>query len=928
MDITISKNRYLQGKGVKTLQAVAQEWNVFIKDFENPCLSNLSFYSYSSYLTEFYNLEDKERLSDNENDRRKELKGYIDSLKFHGGYYFGGTFESNTRGNAVTSKSLITLDIDNISPDIDFLDLVQNNSFLKPYEYIIHSTAKHFPKHQRYRLIIPLEEALTEDIALKYECIARHVANTIMDISKFDKTAFDDTHLMLYPVIAQETPPKYYTYYHNETNIFLNSLDILSQYNYHDRYTFVGVERPTVQELPPTPQKLYNSSSDLITSRDKDNLRIYIAQELQENNISVPDVTSTKKFGCVCGSSDACNFGRGYVCNCFSSNHDSRLGKRGNGVYTYDIFDLYAYTHNLDTSRDFIKICYELSRKYNITLENSEQVERFLYKPTAIDGFQGVRNTTVAHHNANSGELPPVPEITPENITSSDVLSYMLSLHTEIDILNYIQLLKDKAREYKKLKDVEALCNAYKKEAFKRLEEQERAKKKSTLPDWVLIDRHGNTNVDEPQYIKSIINVIGIKTINGKMLTPNGEMQNGKISSIIQNDIEPYVKSNLAVKTKNIVLAIKNKSYCEKLPEDTQNIHFTNGTYNITSRAFENKKMWCVNRLAVKYNKNAEKPIRWLNFLEELLRPTDILTIQEMCGYFLIPETRLQTMTFLIGDGGEGKSIIGRVLTALFGLDNVYTDKLHELQDSRFKLANCENKLLFIDDDMKMGALAETDIIKTFANGGNMSVERKGMQSYLANIYTRALCFGNGTLSSLYDHTHGFYRRQLTIRVKPKDRNRQDNLFLDKQIIDNELEGVLLWCLEGLHRLIDSEFKLTISPEAQKELEDAERKANPLIEFLESDLVEFSPNYNATTREIFDAYKYWVYIQGDNDKRLTQPDKITKILKSMAENNSLPIRYDKNLKRDYSKSALRGFKGIHIKTTNGNYIDKNTYTPC
>ena len=402
MDITISKNRYLQGKGVKTLQAVTQKWNEFIKDFEKPCLSNLSFYSYSSYLTEFYNLEDKERLSDNENDRRKELKGYIDSLKFHGGYYFGGTFESNTRGNAVTSKSLITLDIDNISPDIDFLDLVQNNSFLKPYEYIIHSTAKHFPKHQRYRLIIPLEEALTEDIALKYECIARHVANTIMDISKFDKTAFDDTHLMLYPIVAQNTPPKYYTYYHNETKNFLNPQKILSQYNYHDRYTFQGVERSAVRELPPTPQKLYTSSSDLITSRDKDNLRVLIAQELQENNISVPDVTSTKKFGCVCGSSDACNFGRGYVCNCFSSNHDSRLGKRGNGVYTYDIFDLYAYTHNLDTSRDFIKICYELSRKYNITLENSEQVERFLYKPTAIDGFQGVRNnTTVAHHNGN-----------------------------------------------------------------------------------------------------------------------------------------------------------------------------------------------------------------------------------------------------------------------------------------------------------------------------------------------------------------------------------------------------------------------------------------------------------------------------------------------------------------------------------------------
>lgn len=542
----------------------------------------------------------------------------------------------------------------------------------------------------------------------------------------------------------------------------------------------------------------------------------------------------------------------------------------------------------------------------------------------SLEGFQGVGNNSTS---SNAPELPPVPEITPENITSSGVLSYMLSLHTEIDILNYIQLLKDKAREYKKLKDVEALCNAYKKEAFKRLEEQERAEKKSALPEWVLIDRHGNTNVDEPQYIKSIINVIGIKTINGKMLTPNGEIQNGKISSIIQNDIEPYVKSNLAVKTKNIVLAIKNKSYCEELPKDTQNIHFTNGTYNIASRTFENKKMWCVNRLAVKYNKIAKKPIKWLNFLEELLRPTDILTIQEMCGYFLIPENCLQVMTFLVGDGGEGKSIIGRVLTALFGLDNVYTDKLHELQDSRFKLANCENKLLFIDDDMKMGALAETDIIKTFSNGGTMPVERKGIQGYNADIYTRALCFGNGTLSSLYDHTHGFFRRQLTIRVKPKDKNRQDNLFLDKQIIDNELEGVLLWCLEGLHRLIDNKFKLTISPEAQKELEDAERKSNNFLEFLESDLVEFSPNYNTTTREIFDAYTVWTYSQCLS-QHIKKPEKVTTLLKSMAENNSLPIRYDKNLKRDYSKSALRGFKGIHIKTTNGNYTDKNTYAPC
>lgn len=852
MDITISKNRYLQGKGVKTLQAVTQEWNEFIKDFEKPCLSNLSFYSYSSYLTEFYNLEDKERLSDNENDRRKELKGYIDSLKFHGGYYFGGTFESNTRGNAVTSKSLITLDIDNISPDIDFLDLVQNNSFLKPYEYIIHSTAKHFPKHQRYRLIIPLEEALTEDIALKYECIARHVANTIMDISKFDKTAFDDTHLMLYPIVAQNTPPKYYTYYHNETKNFLNSQEILSQYNYHDRYTFQGVERPAVPELPPT-QKLYTSSSDLITSRDKDNLRVLIAQELQENNISVPDVTSTKKFGCVCGSSDACNFGRGYVCNCFSSNHDSRLGKRGNGVYTYDIFDLYAYTHNLDTSRDFIKICYELSRKYNITLENSEQVERFLYKPTAIDDFQDVgNNTTVAHHNGNGNnstssnapELPPVPE----------------------------------------------------------------------LPSWAYLSERGKICINEKNYCKYIANKLQIKTIKGRILTIDKELEETELENIVFSEISEYISQDLAPRTKKLVSAIKMFSFSQSLKIDSKIIHFLNGTYNAISKDFEDKKYWCINRLNVNYNPNASSPAKWLNYLNELLNKDDIITLQEYLGYCLIPNTKAQVMLFLIGSGGEGKSVIADILRALIGDNNINDDKIHELQNNRFKVANCENKLLNIDDDLDFKALSDTGLIKSVVTGASISVEQKGKQAYKIKPYCRLLAFGNGTLTSLYDHSDGFYRRQVIINTKPKRQDRIDNPFLADEIIENELEGILLWCLDGLHRLIEHGFNIYISQASKKAIENIKNEAFNFLDYLQnSDEVQFNENYEESSVDIYASYCNWCY---NNALNPLKNRSVLAYLKDHADEYN--IKSSEHIIKSGKRS--RGFKGIRVAKYNQSAI--------
>ena len=62
------------------------------------------------------------------------------------------------------------------------------------------------------------------------------------------------------------------------------------------------------------------------------------------------------------------------------------------------------------------------------------------------------------------------------------------------------------------------------------------------------------------------------------------------------------------------------------------------------------------------YNSDAEKPVRWLKFMEELLNPDDILTIQEYMGYMLLPTTKAQKMMLIIGKGGEGKSRIGLVL--------------------------------------------------------------------------------------------------------------------------------------------------------------------------------------------------------------------------------------------------------------------------
>ena len=85
--------------------------------------------------------------------------------------------------------------------------------------------------------------------------------------------------------------------------------------------------------------------------------------------------------------------------------------------------------------------------------------------------------------------------------------------------------------------------------------------------------------------------------------------------------------------------SLKIQAYSEPLPVELDRIHCANGIYFLDGH-FEPKKVFCNNRLSVSYNPAAPKPLRWLQFLSELLEEDDILTLQEYLGYCLIPSTK------------------------------------------------------------------------------------------------------------------------------------------------------------------------------------------------------------------------------------------------------------------------------------------------
>lgn len=326
------------------------------------------------------------------------------------------------------------------------------------------------------------------------------------------------------------------------------------------------------------------------------------------------------------------------------------------------------------------------------------------------------------------------------------------------------------------------------------------------LPLWV--DEKGRLN--EPMFAEEFLSAHPMKCFHEKLFTVDGMIDDEEaLKKEIFEKIRCFVKSGIPRKVDTLLRTIKISCVSEPPELQIDRIHMANGTYFLDKR-FVPDKEYCMNRLAVAYRPDAPEPTRWISFLNELLFPEDIPALQEYIGYCLLPVTKAQKMLLMVGKGGEGKSRIGLVLRELFG-DSMYTGSLQQVETNRFARANLEYKLIFVDDDMKTEALPQTNNIKTIVTlEDKMDIERKGIQAVQGTLYVHLAAFGNGSLQALYDKSNGFYRRQLLITTKDKPPDRADNPFLIEKL-RAEKEGILLWALTGLHRLIDNNYQFTIS---------------------------------------------------------------------------------------------------------------------
>ena len=345
---------------------------------------------------------------------------------------------------------------------------------------------------------------------------------------------------------------------------------------------------------------------------------------------------------------------------------------------------------------------------------------------------------------------------------------------------------------------------------------------------------------------------------NGAFFTPDGRVTDElPLRGEIFEELKCCAVSNIPRKISNIVELMKLAALVEDFPPEADRIHLANGTLFLDGSFTEGKPDIVRCRLPVAYNPDAPTPTRWLAFLDGLLYPEDIPTLQEYIGYCLIPSNKGQRMMVIKGNGGEGKSQIGAVLSALFG-SNMKDGSIGKISENRFARADLEHILLCVDDDMRMEALRQTNYVKSIVTAqGKMDLERKGKQSYQGWMCARLLAFSNGDLQSLYDRSNGFYRRQLILTTKERPPDRADDPDIAEKMC-RELEGIFLWAFEGLQRLVPNHFRFTESARARSNREAVKQDGNNVLLFMEAgDYIRLTPEGKVGSQELYEIYTVW-----------------------------------------------------------------------
>lgn len=284
-------------------------------------------------------------------------------------------------------------------------------------------------------------------------------------------------------------------------------------------------------------------------------------------------------------------------------------------------------------------------------------------------------------------------------------------------------------------------------------------------------------------------------------------------------------------------------------------INLKNGLYNVLEDTLipHTPDYYSTMRMNVNYDIKADCPL-FKKFLTESMDGdmAQVALLQEIMGYFLIPVNAAQKCFLIVGAAGAGKSVLLRVLNELLlGKENVSNVSWQALNE-RFKPAELFGKLANIFADLPTKNIDDNGIFKALVGQDFLTVEKKNKNPFSFQSTARLIFSCNSIPKNYGDRSEGFYRRLIIIRFKhtvPKDK--RDPSLLDK--FREESDGIFMFALEGLKRLMGNNYQFGETQENIDELEQYREESDSVLSF-SKECCELGDDFEVGSTEMFNAY--------------------------------------------------------------------------
>ena len=250
-------------------------------------------------------------------------------------------------------------------------------------------------------------------------------------------------------------------------------------------------------------------------------------------------------------------------------------------------------------------------------------------------------------------------------------------------------------------------------------------------------------------------------------------------------------------------------------------INLKNGLYDLAEEKLvpHSPDFYSTIQLNAAYDEAAECPL-FISFLKESMNGDEkqVALIQEILGYLLIPVTSAQKAFVLVGAAGAGKSVLLRVINELLlGTENVSNVAWQALNE-RFKPAELFGKLANTFADLPTKNIDDNGIFKSLVGEDSLTVERKNRDPFSFRSTARLIFSCNSIPRNYGDKSEGFYRRLIIIRyVNPVAPEKRDPELFEK--LRSETDGILMFALEGLKRLVENAFVFSETETNREELQ-------------------------------------------------------------------------------------------------------------